>query len=129
MLNTTKTEAPIEIETVASARSRREFVTFPFARYQGDPLWVPPLIEERLTTLFDHLGEKDIVIRDSGADKALEARREAIEDSLYGLGEPVTDNAIDAVASRLRRKLEQAGMVGALHTIRGLGYMIRDPAP
>src|SRR5215212_6010979 len=41
--------------------------------------WLP-LIEERLETLFDHLDENDLVIRDSGADKALEARREAIGD-------------------------------------------------
>ena len=48
-------------------------------RLAGMEHWLP-LIEERLATLFDHLGEKDIVIRDSGTDKALEARREAIED-------------------------------------------------
>jgi hypothetical protein len=51
MLNTTKTETSLEIEIVASAGSLREFVTFPFVRYQGDALWVPPLIEERLDFL------------------------------------------------------------------------------
>jgi GNAT superfamily N-acetyltransferase len=51
MLNTAKTEISIDIEQVAGPRSLREFVTFPFARYQGDPLWVPPLIEERLDFL------------------------------------------------------------------------------
>jgi transcription-repair coupling factor (superfamily II helicase) len=48
-------------------------------RLAGMEHWLP-LIEERLATLFDHLGEKDIVVRDSGTDKALGARREAIED-------------------------------------------------
>ena len=48
-------------------------------RMAGMEHWLP-LIEERLETLFDHLGEDDLVIRDAGADKALEARREAIED-------------------------------------------------
>jgi transcription-repair coupling factor (superfamily II helicase) len=48
-------------------------------RMSGMEHWLP-LLEERLDTLFDHLSEHDIVIRDSSADKALEARREAIED-------------------------------------------------
>ena len=48
-------------------------------RMSGMEHWLP-LLEERLETLFDHLGEHDLVLRDAGADKALEARREAIED-------------------------------------------------
>jgi GNAT superfamily N-acetyltransferase len=54
MIHTTQTEysrADIQIETVASPRSLREFVTFPFTRYRDDSLWVPPLIEERLDFL------------------------------------------------------------------------------
>lgn len=60
-----------------------------------------------------------------GAGKVV--RREAIEDALYGLDEPVTGNAIEAVVSRLRKKLEQAGVDDILHNIRGLGYMLREP--
>jgi len=48
-------------------------------RMAGMEHWLP-LLEEKLATLFDHLGENDIVVRDEGADKAIEARREAIED-------------------------------------------------
>ncbi|QIK95974.1 transcription-repair coupling factor [Sphingomonas sp. HDW15A] len=48
-------------------------------RLAGMEHWLP-LFEDRLETLFDHLGEDDIVIRDSNADKAWEARREAIDD-------------------------------------------------
>jgi len=48
-------------------------------RMAGMEHWLP-LLEERLETLFDHLGEDDIVIRDSAADQALVSRREAIED-------------------------------------------------
>jgi transcription-repair coupling factor (superfamily II helicase) len=48
-------------------------------RMAGMEHWLP-LLEERLETLFDHLGENDLVIRDTGADQALESRREAIED-------------------------------------------------
>ncbi len=41
--------------------------------------WLP-LLEERLETLFDHLGENDLVIRDAAADQAVGGRREAIDD-------------------------------------------------
>ena len=41
--------------------------------------WLP-LLEEKLATLFDHLGDHDVIIRDLNTDGALEARHEAIED-------------------------------------------------
>jgi len=48
-------------------------------RMAGMEHWLP-LLEERLETLFDHLGEDDLILRDSAADQALDARRDAIED-------------------------------------------------
>ncbi|WP_308517061.1 transcription-repair coupling factor [Sphingomonas flavescens] len=48
-------------------------------RMAGMEHWLP-LLEERLETLFDHLGDHDIVFRDTAADQALQSRREAIED-------------------------------------------------
>jgi transcription-repair coupling factor (superfamily II helicase) len=85
-------EALIDVDSIKRFRSRyRE--TFGATATQ-DPLyqalsegrrmagmehWLP-LLEERLETLFDHLGGDDLIIRDAAADKALEARREAIED-------------------------------------------------
>jgi transcription-repair coupling factor (superfamily II helicase) len=48
-------------------------------RMAGMEHWLP-LLEERLETFFDHLGERDLIIRDAAADQALESRREAIED-------------------------------------------------
>ena len=52
--------------------------------------------------------------------------REVIENALYSYREPVTPNAVEAAVSRLRRKLEDAGLSGTLHTIRGIGYMLKD---
>lgn len=52
--------------------------------------------------------------------------RGAIEEALYAFDEAVSANAIEAVVSRLRRKLEEAGCAGRLHTIRGVGYMISE---
>ncbi|MBT2187882.1 winged helix-turn-helix domain-containing protein [Sphingobium nicotianae] len=54
-------------------------------------------------------------------------RRRSIEDALYRLDEAVTPNALEAIVSRLRRKLDDAGAVGQLHTVRGVGYLLREP--
>ena len=48
-------------------------------RMAGMEHWLP-LLEDRLETLFDHLGDNDLVVRDTGADQALDSRRESIED-------------------------------------------------
>ena len=85
-------EALLDEQTIKRFRSRyRE--TFG-ATATGDPLyeaisdgrrmsgmehWLP-LFEERLTTLFDHLGDNDLILRDAGVDQALAARRESIDD-------------------------------------------------
>src|SRR4029079_9759236 len=83
-------EALLDEETIKRFRSRyRE--TFG-ATATGDPLYEAisdgrgmsgmehwrPLFEERLTTLFDHLGDNDLILRDAGVDQALAARRESI---------------------------------------------------
>lgn len=38
----------IEIVPVVTQQQRRSFATFPWQVYRGDPLWVPPLLGERL---------------------------------------------------------------------------------
>jgi transcription-repair coupling factor (superfamily II helicase) len=48
-------------------------------RLAGMEHWLP-LFEERLSTLFEHLGDHDVIVRDAGVDGALEARQEAIQD-------------------------------------------------
>lgn len=52
--------------------------------------------------------------------------RGSLEESLYAFNEPVTPNAVEVAVSRLRRKLDDAGCPGVLHTVRGLGYLMRD---
>ncbi|WP_414901712.1 winged helix-turn-helix domain-containing protein [Sphingomonas flavalba] len=53
-------------------------------------------------------------------------RRQAMESALYRFDEAVTPNAIEASVSRLRRKLDEAGANGQLHTVRGVGYLLKD---
>jgi transcription-repair coupling factor (superfamily II helicase) len=85
-------EALLDEETIKRfrARYREQFG----ANATGDPLyqaisdgrrlagmehWLP-LFEEKLTTLFDHLGDNDVIVRDANSDASLEARHEAIDD-------------------------------------------------
>lgn len=53
-------------------------------------------------------------------------RRTAIENALYNFNDEVSPNAVEAVVSRLRRRLEDKGARHMLHTIRGLGYIMED---
>ncbi len=85
-------EALIDEETVKRFRGRyRELFG---ATATGDPLyqaisegrrlagmdhWLP-LFEEKLSTLFDHLGTDDIIVRDAGSPGAADARFEGITD-------------------------------------------------
>lgn len=55
-------------------------------------------------------------------------RRQTIEDALYTFDAPVTPNAVEAIVSRLRRKLEQRGCGEMLHTVRGVGYLLEERA-
>ena len=48
-------------------------------RLVGMDHWLP-LIEERLTTLFDHIGPDCVIVRDSGVTGAAQARFDAISD-------------------------------------------------
>ncbi len=48
--------------------------------------------------------------------------REQITGLVEGWSAATTDNALDLLASRLRAKIEPAGLV--LRTVRGLGYLI-----
>lgn len=52
--------------------------------------------------------------------------REALEQSVYTLDDEVSPNAIEAVVSRLRRRLEERGASASIVVMRGLGYMLSD---
>ena len=41
----------IQVSPIRNARERRQFLTFPWRIYKGDPMWVPPLISERAKTI------------------------------------------------------------------------------
>ncbi len=55
--------------------------------------------------------------------------RETLEQSLYSADAEFTPNALEVLVSRLRRRLVDAGANLSIHTVRGIGYLLRlDPA-
>ncbi|AMN38494.1 response regulator transcription factor [Rhodoplanes sp. Z2-YC6860] len=50
----------------------------------------------------------------------------SLEDALYGLARDVNPNAVEAVVSRLRKRLQQAGADCTVHALRGIGYLLKE---
>lgn len=50
--------------------------------------------------------------------------RANLENGLYSMGQEITSNALEAAASRLRRRLAAAGADVSLHTAHGIGYAL-----
>ena len=48
------------------------------------------------------------------------------EDFVYGLSDDVTPNTIEALVSRLRRRLEIIEARVSIHTLRGIGYLLKE---
>lgn len=119
---------PADIEEIA-ARLRallrrpgtREPVIYKSGNLTLNPQTREVIIGESVLSLspkeFDFLS---IVLRKSGQVVA----REVLEGLLYSSTDPVTPNALEAIASRLRRRLSKAGEDNILHTVRGVGYYI-----
>ena len=55
--------------------------------------------------------------------------RDVLSDRLYGEGGDVSPNALEAIVSRLRRKLSALGSSVSIETMRGIGYRLRQAPP
>ncbi|HEV7310011.1 response regulator transcription factor [Ensifer sp.] len=52
-------------------------------------------------------------------------QRSTLEESVYGYDDEIQSNSLDAHVSRLRRKLLDIGANVEIHSIRGVGYLLR----
>lgn len=50
--------------------------------------------------------------------------RQSLEQAVYGYDDEIASNTLDSHISRLRRKLEAAGL--EIHALRGIGYLLRQ---
>lgn len=99
----------IEIIRVETTAQRRQFATFPWQIYQHDPLWVPPLLGERLKFIDPSRGiffqrgiaEFFIAFKDGkiagticcAEDKVTNAAR-GLKDCMIGFFECISDQAV-----------------------------------
>jgi DNA-binding response OmpR family regulator len=51
--------------------------------------------------------------------------RRTLEDAVYGYDDEIQSNALDSHVSRLRKKLVEAGATVTIHSMRGLGYLLK----
>ena len=49
-----------------------------------------------------------------------------LEKSLYGVNTDVSPNAIEVLISRVRRRLETANAGCSIHTLYGIGYLLKE---
>lgn len=52
--------------------------------------------------------------------------RQVLGDHVWGVDLPTGSNGLDVFVKNLRKKLEAAGESRVLHTVRGVGYVLRD---
>ena len=52
--------------------------------------------------------------------------KDVLEDKIYGFDEEVSSNSVEVHVSRLRKRLTNAGADVAVHTLRGVGYLLAD---
>jgi DNA-binding response OmpR family regulator len=55
--------------------------------------------------------------------------RKLVEDQLFGLSSDVSSNTLEVYIHRLRRQLAEAGAKVQIHTIRGVGYLLKEQMP
>jgi DNA-binding response OmpR family regulator len=52
--------------------------------------------------------------------------KDVLEDHIYGFGEETASNSLEVMVHRLRRKLVDCGATAHVHTVRGVGYLLKD---
>jgi DNA-binding response OmpR family regulator len=65
----------------------------------------------------------EILLRQQGTVVA----RELMEQRLYSFEAQLGSNALEVLIHRLRRRLQEAGAVAIIHTVRGVGYLMSEP--
>jgi DNA-binding response OmpR family regulator len=68
------------------------------------------------------IGALELLMRGAGQVVS----KHALEDTLYGLAEEVKLNTVEVLISRLRKRLEDIGARCTIHTLRGIGYLLRE---
>jgi DNA-binding response OmpR family regulator len=74
-----------------------------------------------------HLARQEIAILEQLMRRAGRViPRAVLEEKLYGMDEEPESNTIPVHVHRLRKRLEEAGATGQIHTVRGVGYVLME---
>lgn len=106
-IRSTPADGPMTFSDIAIDVATRE------ATRGGDPIELTRREFDLLATLVEHAGT--VLSRDRLLTDA------------WGYRNPVETNAVDVYVGYLRRKLEESGRPRLLHTVRGVGYVLREP--
>jgi DNA-binding response OmpR family regulator len=55
--------------------------------------------------------------------------RRSLMESVWGFDRDIEENTLDAFMHLLRNKIDMPGRPKLIHTVRGVGYMIRPEGP
>jgi len=149
---TSTTTGSIEIRSMKTRAERRRFLTFPWKIYSDDPLWVPPLIPERLKVtdsrrgVFFERGEAEFfaafrggrmvgticAAKDSAAIEQF-GHRECVFGFFETIDDPPVAEALFAAAEAWARERGLDSLIGPFNLDYEDGYGIltdgRDRAP
>lgn len=77
---------------------------------------------ERLTLTRTEYGLLEFLMRRAGTI----ATRSMLIDGVWGYDRHIEDNTLDAFVHLLRQKVDGAGQTRLIHTVRGVGYCVRE---
>ena len=113
----------ITIKEIHTQKEMKQFVTFPFSLYKGNPYWVPPIIKDELDTLdknenpaFEHaesrffiaLKNEKIVGRVAAIINKYETEKQGIQKMRFGWFDVIDDLEVS------RLLLEKVKEIGSL---------------
>jgi DNA-binding response OmpR family regulator len=77
-----------------------------------------------------HLSAREIeVLEMLMRREGLVISKRSLEDGLYGLHKNVSPNSIEVLISRLRRRLRTTNAACTIHTLHGIGYLLKEDMP
>ena len=121
----------ITIKEISTKKGMKQFVTFPFSLYKGDPYWVPPIIKDELNTLdknknpaFEHaearffiaLKNGKIVGRVAAIINKYETEKQGIQKMRFGWFDVIDDIEVSRI---LLEKVKEIGFQNKLEYIEG----------
>lgn len=126
--------ALVELDARLRAVLRRPGSRLPAIHRLGNLAFDPASREATVTMPCGSVARLDLARLEVGLLEALIRAapniviRDALEERAYGVNERASPNALEAVISRLRRKLAAAGATPTLESARGIGCRLTGPS-